>query len=452
MQRSLFHAPGKIFEVSSLSLRNFRAFERFAVDLHPRLTVLVAPNGGGKTAVLDALAVAMGPFLSVFEEGKGSGFGRQDVRLRRAAPKTPDMEPCYPVELECRGWLGGEPVAWRRVLASAKGRTTTAEARPLSDFGHDLRGRVRSGSVDVELPVLAYYGTGRLWRHGRLGRRTRRAVSPLVATRTLGYRDCMDPSSNFREFAYWFRQLSLAVLQRRVHRRLAALEPGLTEQLEQMLAWVSEAVHQVLEPSGWKNVFYDLTDETIRAEHEEYGSLPVTLLSDGVRNLLAMVADMAFRCCKLNPHLGPRKSHGLVLIDEVDMHLHPAWQQMVLRGLLEAFPRLQFVVTTHSPHVVSTVPKECIRILSLERATQPNRQTEGMDSARALAEVFGVDPEPPIEVVEKLRRYRELAEQGLGMSEEARRLRDELERWLGASDPRLTSIDALVDLRSRLAR
>ena len=176
----------------------------------------------------------------------------------------------------------------------------------------------------------------------------------------------------------------------------------------------------------------------------------MTQLSDGVRNLLGMVADVAFRCCKLNPHIGPKGSHGLVLIDEVDMHLHPAWQQRVLLSLLAAFPQVQFVVTTHSPHVVSTVPSECIRILTSEGARQPVRQTEGLDSASVLAEVFDVDPEPPIEAVEMLRRYRALAQQGLADGEEARELRAKLEALLGASDPRLAAIDALIELHNRL--
>ncbi len=165
-----------------------------------------------------------------------------------------------------------------------------------------------------------------------------------------------------------------------------------------------------------------------------------------------MVADAAFRAAKLNPDLGPGGSHGIVLIDEVDMHLHPAWQQRVLLDLLDAFPKIQFVVTTHSPHVVSTVPRDCVRILGPERGWEPDRRTEGLDGDSALAEVFGVDPEPPVEVVATLRRYRELAEQGLAGSPEARALRQDLERVLGASDPRLTSIDALIRLRKHLRR
>ncbi len=77
--------------------------------------------------------------------------------------------------------------------------------------------------------------------------------------------------------------------------------------------------------------------------------------------MLALVGDIAYRCYKLNAHLGeeaPQRTHGIVMIDEVDMHLHPSWQQTVLTDLCSAFPKLQFIVTTHSPQVLSTVRRK----------------------------------------------------------------------------------------------
>ncbi|MGB8922932.1 MAG: AAA family ATPase [Pseudomonas sp.] len=94
--------------------------------------------------------------------------------------------------------------------------------------------------------------------------------------------------------------------------------------------------------------------------------LKVSQLSDGIRNIVALAADIAYRCIKLNPHLGitaPHQCTGVVLIDEVDMHLHPAWQQTVIPDLLGAFPNIQFIVTTHSPQVITSVQAKCIRVL-----------------------------------------------------------------------------------------
>jgi predicted ATP-binding protein involved in virulence len=94
------------------------------------------------------------------------------------------------------------------------------------------------------------------------------------------------------------------------------------------------------------------------AHHDQHGELSVALLSDGIRNMIGMVADIAFRATKLNPQFGflaAKETPGVVLIDEVDMHLHPEWQQVVLQSLTTAFPALQFIVTTHSPQVLTTV-------------------------------------------------------------------------------------------------
>jgi predicted ATP-binding protein involved in virulence len=161
---------------------------------------------------------------------------------------------------------------------------------------------------------------------------------------------------------------------------------------------VSGAVNICLGPSGWKDISYSLSREELVAHHDQHGELPVEMLSDGIRNMIGMVADIAFRATKLNPQLGSGAAQGtpgIVLIDEVDMHLHPAWQQVVLQGLLSAFPRMQFIVTTHSPQVLSTVPSQSIRILDLRWndelqkyqsiVVKQEMQTEGIPSADVLA-------------------------------------------------------------------
>lgn len=129
--------------------------------------------------------------------------------------------------------------------------------------------------------------------------------------------------------------------------------------------------------------------------------MPVDMLSDGLRNAIAMVADLAFRAYKLNPNLGERaalETPGVALIDEVDMFLHPSWQQTILASLRDAFPEVQFLVTTHSPQVISSVPRECIRLLGVDEhrdvsASEPLSNTYGQPSHVALHRVMQVDPQ-----------------------------------------------------------
>lgn len=198
---------------------------------------------------------------------------------------------------------------------------------------------------------------------------------PVLATsRFAGYVDFADPSSSIRVFTQWFRYWDWLVKNHRVE----AAEAGETYQMtwyDFALRAVQGAVRRCLEPTGWTDVRYSAVRDQLECRHEVHGTLPVAGLSDGIRTMIGMVADIAFRAAQLNPHFGEHAcahSPGVVCIDEVDMHLHPTWQQVVLHALAEAFPLMQFVVTTHSPQVVSTVHRDNVRVLpSLDRVQSP---------------------------------------------------------------------------------
>lgn len=146
------------------------------------------------------------------------------------------------------------------------------------------------------------------------------------------------------------------------------------------------------------------------------------LLSDGIRNILAMVADMAFRCAQINPHLGveaAEKTSGVVLIDEIEMQLHPEWQHVIINRLMKAFPLVQFVVTTHSPQIVTTIKGESMPILNSGCIAKPSTSPYGHEAGMALPSVFGVPQRPPInEVMTELGKYFELL-RSTSYSEEA---------------------------------
>lgn len=124
------------------------------------------------------------------------------------------------------------------------------------------------------------------------------------------------------------------------------------------------------------------------------GNVPISLLSDGVRNMIGMVADISRRAIQLNPQLGDhviREAHGIVLIDEVDMHLHPQCQRSILGGLQKAFPNIQFIVTTHSPLVISDIKNVHVNLLdNSEKATQVP-ELYGQDANSVLLEIMDTD-------------------------------------------------------------
>ena len=221
----------------------------------------------------------------------------------------------------------------------------------------------------------------------------------------------------------------------------------------------------VLQDEGWSNFHFSLALDEIAMFHEDHGILPASLLSDGVRATLILAADLALRCVQLNSPLGenaPKGTPGIVLIDEVDLHLHPAWQQRILNALVRAFPKIQFIVTTHSPQVISTIENDCIRIIEIHNrgllegevgeAITPARQTQGIASSDVLTEIFSVDPVPEVEAASKLSEYTFLVQQGLEGSEQGQKIRKELIHHFGPDHPSINEVDRLIRLRRMKAR
>jgi predicted ATP-binding protein involved in virulence len=311
-------------------------------------------------------------------------------------------------------------------------------------------------------PLLAYYGTGRLWNQKHLT--GAKLFSSGFHDRAAGYIDCMEPASSFKYFVDWFGLAYRSIFQSKL--RFAEAQPNATRQdidahtsaFSPLVDAVLGAVDTVLAPSGWGSINYSETLQTLTAKHEQYGVLEVGQLSDGIRNVIAMVGDIAFRAVQLNAHLGARaalETSGIVLIDEVDMHLHPSWQQVILKGLREAFPRLQLIVTTHSPQVLSTVKKENIRVLGRNSsgtfiAEPPFAMTYGEPSGDVLHSVMMVDPQPPVVEKPDLQRLTELVDQGAYASEEAQNLMQTLTVALGAQHHQLQRLQRNIQRQSVL--
>lgn len=207
------------------------------------------------------------------------------------------------------------------------------------------------------------------------------------------------------------------------------------------------------EVTGWHDLEYSSShNQQLVMNHPQHGKIPLSQLSDGLRNAVAMVADIAFRCVKLNPHLRDEaalKTQGIVLIDEVDMFLHPAWQQQIIQSLRSAFPLIQFIVTTHSPQVISTVKRESIRLLEQDengngKALMPLGATYGEPSNDVLQSVMGVDPQPPVKEKEDLKKLTELVDQGKYNKRETQQLMATLQDALGEHHPQLKRLQRSI--------
>lgn len=418
--------------IKKLSLRDYRCFESIDIEFHEQLTVLVASNGVGKTSILDAVAVAFGPYIGAFDEATGKHFEPSDIRLGRVR-ETSSNEMEYAamgVRLEATGWIPDSPFSrlnhptmWMRSLSGPVGfKTTIKDAKDLIEYGKRQQASVRTPGGNTVLPLLAYYGTGRLW----LQRHLTKGKLPSTS-RTIGYADCLDPASSYKSFVEWFRYWSTNAFKERIVASEAGRSYEPTE-FDNYIASVSGAVNACLKPAGWKDIAYSLSREELMARHDQHGELPVALLSDGIRNMIGMVADIAFRATKLNSPLGASavlETPGIVLIDEVDMHLHPEWQQVVLQSLTTAFPKVQFIVTTHSPQVLSTVRRESIRVIRKTdtgyEALMPVMSPLAREAGDALAYVMDTHTVPQIPLLEDVHAYEQLVRAGREDSEAGRK-------------------------------
>lgn len=414
------------FCIQSLKMSDFRKFKDFSIDfnLEPRavfrrneriqagpLTVLVAKNGMGKTSVLDAARILFGRYTAPFKFASQVHIQKSDIRMTSGDPQSPST-PAEKAAVSGNVFLDGDLHPVDRELSSKKGmRTTTGGVACITEFSTRIIQK-RKDNPETEWPILAFYGTGRLWSEHRnhFGKKNVNVLPDY------GYENCLGENHNFKAVDTWL----FDVLFEKFAARLESLEEPVAS-ISKLKA-VESALQVVLGDEGYESglLLNPKTKEVSvkQSEGDKTLVLSVAQLSDGVRAAFGLVADIAFRCAVLNPQFGadaPAKTHGIVLIDEVDLHLHPAWQQRILNTLQLSFPKLQFIVTTHSPQVISSVPKECVRIIDpeVERAISLSSQTQGVESQDILADVFGTNPAPEQdEWVVKLEKYAEKVAQG----------------------------------------
>ena len=281
--------------------------------------------------------------------------------------------------------------------------------------------------------------------------------------RSFAYRDCLDPASSYKHFAVWFSRVHQSYLQAQIRNFEKGLPPDadMPYGLIAPFKAVQKTVDTILEPhTGWHGLQYSAEHEELVLNHSAHGQLKVSQLSDGIRNMLAMVGDIAYRCFKLNAHHGeaaPRRTHGVVLIDEVDMHLHPGWQQTVLTDLTAAFPKLQFIVTTHSPQVLSSIRRDSIRVLGQDVdggtiAEPPLAMTYGEPSGDVLQSVMSIDPLPPVSERADLQRLTEWVDQGNYNTPPAVQLMQSLVAALGVQHPQLQRLQRSMQRQEALKR
>lgn len=417
------------FSIRKVALVNYRKFGSLEVMLHPHITALTAPNGGGKSAVLQALAIACAHYVYGLgiTPGIPNGFSPDDHRMLQQ--EGMGMVPANgDIEVHCVGCVpGSDETQWSRERSyKVNAKTRYGNAAVLQQAATYLL--ERSAGIDAKVstvypiaPLLGFYDTRRLARESRLTENRK----PTQGNRFEGYADCLALGSYIRVFKSWYRNISAQLLQE-------ALGSAAHTLLSTQRDIVNEAVATALRHVGWQNLKWDFMKNDLSMEHPVMGTLCFSQLSDGIQNVFNMVADLAHRAVRLNPCATPdllKNIRGLVLVDEIDMYLHPQWQQQIIHILRDIFPHVQFVISTHSPQVLSTLRKEQIRCIYQTSdnqyvAEEPSVNPYAQSAGTALAGVLDTHPVPKLQETKDIERIETLYT--TGQTEQADLLRNHL--------------------------
>lgn len=411
--------------LKKVTLNNFRCFEKLEVDLHPRLTVLVGDNGAGKTAVLDGIAIALSPILTYLSSANqrltGRGILDSDFRILPQAQGGYWRNTVDATQLEVETDDG---LTWDVRRASRTGKLP-ANGIGQSELKNRLQGVADSYAQPVPqaTPVIAYYGAGR--GYIEVPRRLHQSkVNYEYPSAALV--DALNSYSNFREVLAWFDQEEATELRQNKGAPITDINPSHT------LSAVRKAIVELLR-GDYKNPQFTAQHRFVIERKADGTQLLVDQLSQGYQSMLALAMDFSRRLAIANRHANEvNQASAIMLVDEIDIHLHPTWQQRVLGDLMHAFPNTQFIVTTHSPQVLSTVAREHIRVLQCidgkHSADMPGFSPLAHESGDALAKIMGTHREPELAVQDDIRRYEQLVRAGKEQETDTQALRVHLEQ------------------------
>lgn len=374
--------------IESLHLKNFRGYENLDVSFDKEYTVLIGLNGSGKSTILDALSIALGAYVGSFDDIRGNSINDKDARtITEQVGSRLEEQRLFPVEVKCTGIINdSDPISWSRSLNGEGRKTTYGDAAAINDIAKSYQDRLRKQDQNLILPVIAYYGTGRLWSQSFS---TNTKLSSKKWNRQQGYADCLNTEINQSQMLNWFQEMTMIELQENKQvPELNAVEDAVARCYCHSESSIDHARY-----------YYSVKDKCLVMETDkdnEIEKMPVSSLSDGERGMISLVSDIAYRMAVLNPQLleNINDTPGIVLIDEVDMHLHPEWQKAVIQDLKNVFPNIQLIVTTHSPSILSNISAEHVRILSNWNVRIPSTETYGRNLNDLLLDLMAVDTRP----------------------------------------------------------
>jgi predicted ATP-binding protein involved in virulence len=353
-------------KINNIHIENFKGIEIKDFQFNKQFNVLIGENGVGKSSVLDAISVGLSTFLMNTTASFGpSGKSSRPLfpnEIRKVIVSEDNIEStavvlngtfCIDAVNDC--------ITWKREQAKGAKTLTVKDASALKLYGKNALDKIE---LNENLPLIAYHTTGRLW--GQINERIKESnkdkkiVYEKIGSRLDGYYACLDPRSIEQKFLNWFKTYEDSILKFDKEKDLYnAFKNAITSMVP-----------------DWQDIHFHWGLDDLLGKDKEGVWTPLRNFSDGYKAIISITADIAYRAIKLNPHLGERAvldTEGIVLIDEIDMHLHPKWQRHIVDDLKRTFPKIQFIVTTHSPFIVQSLnADEVINLEGNQLSENPN--------------------------------------------------------------------------------
>lgn len=320
-------------QLNRIELENYRGFDRFDLVPDNKSMVLYGINGSGKTSILRGISHLFSQIISKAcnnQFRQPINFTREDVRF---GTSTAIVSGLFTLDT---GLERSYSICYRKDVGKKMIRHKES-SEFMNAFDESYPTNMEAAST-IHLPVFAYYGVNRAVLDVPSRIRTKHEFSPFET-----YQNAISPKTDFRLFFEWFRNQEAAENSKKVELQdFSYTDIALEATRRAIMSMLPELsniriMHKPIRMCATKN------GQTLCIEQ----------LSDGEKCVLALIGDLARRLAIANPGSeNPLCGNGIVLIDEIELHMHPAWQQKIVAILRDAFPNIQFIITTHSPLVL----------------------------------------------------------------------------------------------------
>lgn len=350
--------------LKKIDISNFKAIDKINIEFKPGFNILIGDNGVGKTSILEAISVALGGFLAGIDGINTKHFTKDEIRCESEmlGEGSYNIKYITPIQVECDVELDKEIYTWTRKKSSIRAARSTVEPRDICKKATQL-----SNDPNKILPLLNYQSVSRMWAQKR--EKSKDIFKKDNFSRNVGYMDCLSQESNVKLLLNWCRRMEQISWQE--DKKIAEYE-AVKNALAKFMGVMNE--------SCINKVFYDKKQEELMYKQGDK-ILPIGYLSAGYQSLIWMVLEIAYRMAVLNPNLlsdVTEKTSGIVLIDELDLHLHPKWQWKVIEALKRTFPNIQFIATTHSPIILASCKDEQVISIKSDLNIEYNKSLYGL--------------------------------------------------------------------------